>query len=95
MEFEWDEKKRFENIAKHAIDLADARTIWRGPVLDPIAERFVDGEHRALAIGMIGPDEIIIAVVYTLRGDTLRLISARRARRNERKAFQDRFGRGA
>ena len=94
MEFEWDEDKRSANIEKHGIDFLDARMIWRRPVLDPIALRMVDEEARMTALGTLGEDEIIVAVVYTLRETTLRLISARRARRNERKTYQDRFERG-
>jgi uncharacterized protein len=94
MEFEWDDDKRRANLQKHGIDFFDARSIWLGPVLDPAALRMVGGEARPTALGMIGEDEIIIAVVYTAREGTLRLISARRARRNERKTYQDRFGRG-
>jgi len=94
MEFEWDEDKRFANLEKHGIDFLDARAIWAGQVLDPAAERIVDGEARPTALGVVGEDEIIVAVVYTVRDGIVRLISARRARRNERKAYQDRFERG-
>jgi uncharacterized protein len=94
MEFEWDEDKRLANLEKHSIDFFDARTIWAGQVLDPAAQRNVEGEARPTALGTIGEDEIIIAVVYTVRDGILRLISARRARRDERKDYQDRFGRG-
>ena len=94
MEFEWDEGKRLVNLTKHGIDFWDARSIWRNPVLDPADIRMVDGELRPTALGVMGGDEIVIAVVYTLRGTTLRLISARRARQVERRLYQDRFGRG-
>ena len=94
MEFEWDEDKRFANLETHGIDFLDARAIWAGQVLDPAAERIVDGEARPTALGVVGEDEIIVAVVYTVRDGIVRLISARRARRNERKAYQDRFERG-
>lgn len=94
MDFEWDEDKRRANQEKHGIDFFDARTIWAGQVLDPAAQRDVEGEARPTALGVIGEDEIIIAVVYTVRDGILRLISARRARRDERKDYQDRFGRG-
>jgi len=93
MEFEWDDDKREANLAKHGVDFLDARTIWTRPVLDPADLRLVDGELRPTALGMI-EGEIIVAVVYTLRGDVMRIISARRARRNERKIYHDRFGRG-
>jgi uncharacterized DUF497 family protein len=94
MDVEWDEAKRLANLEKHGIDFLDARTIWAGQVLDPVAGRIVDGEARPTALGVVGEDEIIVAVVYTVRDGIVRLISARRARRNERKIYQDRFGRG-
>ena len=94
MEFEWDQDKQAANLAKHDIDFLDAATIWRDDVIDPAGERIVAGEYRPTALGIAEGSEIIIAVVYTVRGGRTRIISARRARRNERKDFQDRFGRG-
>ena len=94
MEFEWDEDKRFINIDKHGIDFVRAITAWQGGVIDPAATRTDRGETRHLALGMIGDDELIIAIVYTHRGDGKRLISARRARRHERRYYKDQFGRG-
>lgn len=94
MEFEWDDDKRLANLAKHGIDFVDARLAWRSAIIDPVDERIVGDEYRPTALGMIGEDEIIIAIVNTVREGILRLISARRARRNERKIYQDRFGRG-
>jgi uncharacterized DUF497 family protein len=95
MEFEWDENKRAVNVAKHGIDFVDAVTIWNSSMLDPFAERVMEGERRVTAIGLPSTSEIIIAVVYTLRSDTIRIISARRARRNEREDYKDQFGQGA
>jgi uncharacterized protein len=95
MEFEWDEEKARINVEKHGIDFMDARRIWERPVIDPAGERVVANEYRPTALGTIGEDEIIIAVVYTVRDGIIRLISARRARRNERQNYQDRFGRGS
>ena len=94
MEFEWDEHKRLANIAKHGIDFLDACRVWEKPVIDPVDERFAGDEYRPTALGLIGEDEIIIAIVYTPRQNILRIISARRARRNERKFYQDQFARG-
>lgn len=94
MQFKWDEEKRLANVAKHALDFRDAAKIWLKDVIDPAGERIVDGEYRPTALGVVGDDDIIIAVVYTARDDVIRLISARRARRNERKVYQDRYERG-
>ena len=94
MDFEWDEAKRDINFAKHGIDFVRAITIWQRPVIDPAGTRDLAGEQRVLALGIIGEDELIVAVVYVLRGETRRLISARRGRRNERAHYQSQFGRG-
>ena len=94
MEFEWDEQKREANLAKHAIDFIRAATIWQRSVIDPADLRDEGAERRYLALGTIGEDELVIAVVYTLRGEVRRLISARRGRRNERENYQAQFGRG-
>ena len=94
MEFEWDEGKRLSNLEKHGIDFNRARTIWRGDVIDPATERRVEDEVRRLALGVVGEDEIVIAVVYTDRGQVRRIISARRATRYERQRYQGEFGRG-
>jgi uncharacterized DUF497 family protein len=94
MEFEWDEDKRRANIEKHGIDFVRATTMWLNPVVDPAESRTVAGETRFLALGIIGDDELIIATIYTERGDAKRLISARRARRNERRYYQDQHDRG-
>jgi uncharacterized protein len=95
VEFEWDENKARTNIEKHGIDFFDAIRIWDRLVIDPADERIVSGEYRPTALGMIGEDDLIVAVVYTVRNSVVRLISARRARRNERQNYQNRFGRGA
>ncbi len=94
MDFEWDEGKALTNIEKHGIDFVDAMRIWEHPVIDPAGERIVEQEYRPTALGTIGEDEIIIAVVYTVRDGIVRLISARRARRNERETYQNQFKRG-
>lgn len=87
--FEWDEPKRIANIRKHAIDfraVAQDRQGLRvhGPSAYP-------DEPRMLAIGVIKGR--IVTVVYTLRGGAIRIISARRARDAEEKAYHARVGR--
>jgi uncharacterized DUF497 family protein len=92
MEFEWHEAKRRVNLVKHGIDFIRAKEIWRGDVLELPSFQDRHGEPRYLAYGLVG--ERVIAVVFTLRGGRIRLISARRARLHERQAYQDAFGRG-
>lgn len=84
LEFEWDERKCLANVAKHGIDFDDAARVFDGPTLESASNR--DGEERRLAIGLV--DEREVAVVYTVREGRYRIISARRARRYERRAYR-------
>jgi uncharacterized DUF497 family protein len=90
MLFEWDERKREANLAKHLIDFEDARMVFDGPVFERVEKRH--GEERILAIGLMRDIEIV--VVYAMRGKRRRIISARRAHRNERQDYANRL-RGA
>jgi uncharacterized DUF497 family protein len=83
MLFEWDERKREANLAKHLIDSEDARMIFDEPVFERVESRH--GEDRIFAIGLMQGIEIV--VVYVLRGKRRRIISARRAHRNERQDY--------
>jgi uncharacterized protein len=85
VEFEWDEKKRRVNLAIHGIDSEDAIGIWDGPVLEVSSTQLQHGEERILAIGQ--REDLIITIVFTWRGKRRRLISVRKARRNERENY--------
>ena len=92
--FSWDERKRESNLLKHEIDFEDAIGIFDGPVL--ISRSDQHGEIRYKALGVVEGREI--AVVCTLRGrqkQDCRIISARRARREERRAYHSRVARSA
>lgn len=81
MEFEWDEAKSQANREKHGFDFTFAIRIFSGAV-----RQFVDlrpwDERRIVATGQV--EGRYITVVYTRRGDRVRIISARPARRAER-----------
>ncbi|WP_373487653.1 BrnT family toxin [Blastomonas sp.] len=94
MEFEWDEAKRLINLEKHGIDFLDVGDVWKRMRLDQYTIESRHGERRITTIGTIGHDERIVAVVYMRRKGITRSISLRRARRYERKDYQDEFGRG-
>ena len=83
MLFEWDESKRQANLAKHHIDFQDAKRVFDGPVFEKIESRH--GEDRIFAIGLM--EDIEIVVVYVMRGKRRRIISARRAHRDERQDY--------
>jgi uncharacterized protein len=79
MEFEWDENKNRKNIEKHKIDFSDASVIFGGEYRRKKSP--YPHEERWLATGEVRGKKI--TVVYTIRGDKYRIISARRAHKNE------------
>jgi uncharacterized protein len=90
MNFEWDDQKRLSNIEKHGIDFVVARHIFDGrPRRDFASPR--GGEYRVLSVGVL--NGTAVAVAWTRRGvDTIRIISARRARREEEEKYREVHG---
>ena len=86
MDFEYDPEKSQTNKTKHGLDFEEAKQIWEDlhRLEVPVAQ-LVAGEERNLMIGRIS-DKIWTAV-FTRRGDAIRLISVRRARKNEEEAY--------
>ena len=83
--FEWDEAKATSNFEKHGMDFEGAVRIFETEaILRVLSERA--GEDRWKAIGVV--EGVEVAVVYTWREDRRRIISARRAGRNERQAYR-------
>ena len=80
---EWDAAKAASNRDKHGIDFDEAIEIFYGPSLLRRSDR--NAEARWLAIGKT--EGRVVTVVFTWRGDALRIISARRARKNEERAY--------
>ena len=102
MSFQWDENKRESNIEKHGVDFVHAARILSRKHLAYPVSRPSQGEERYAAIGPLQPPNVrpetwsgaLAVVVYTMRGDAYRIISARRASRHERKQYHQRFPRG-
>ena len=85
MNVEWDEAKATANFVKHRIDFSEAALVFRQPHLTYPSTR--GGEARFVSIGFV--QELAIAVIWTPREiDVRRIISARRARREERAAYR-------
>lgn len=84
MTFEWDPEKRLRNIEKHGIDFADAQALFEGSHVVERSERA--GEKRFKATGRAV--DRLMTVIYTERGGNVRIISARKARSNERRAYR-------
>jgi uncharacterized DUF497 family protein len=83
MGFEWDAAKSRANERKDGIPLDLVPLTFEGPVLAWRNDRY--GEARWLAIGLL--EGVAIACAYTKRGDNIRVISARRANRDERQRY--------
>jgi len=87
MRFEWDEEKNTVNIRNHKIDFADVLPIFNSPMLVELDEREDYGEDRWIGIGILR--NIVAVVVFTEpRQDTIRIISARKANKHERKRYE-------
>lgn len=84
--FEWDEKKREFNLEKHGIDFIDIFELFDDP--DRIEfESIRSGEKRFQTIGIT--HGVVLFLVYTSRGKKKRIISVRRASKNERKKYDE------
>lgn len=89
MEYEWDENKRQGNITKHGLDFRDAIVLFDGrPVYNYRSVR--RGEGRVVTVGLLVGR--FVAVVWTERSSAVRLISMRRARDEEKRAYRALFG---
>ena len=86
MEFEWDERKARTNLRKHRVDFADAATVFEDRRAVTVADEDAD-EERCVTIGMDALGRELV-VIYTVRGERIRIISARRATRRERANYE-------
>lgn len=85
MVFEWDIVKSDKNKVKHGIDFETAKDIWLDEYRIEIhAPHPV--ENRLIIIGKL--NEKLWTAVYTMRGDTIRIISARRSRGKETALYE-------
>ncbi|MDB9389822.1 BrnT family toxin [Microcystis aeruginosa] len=85
MEIEWDNNKAAANLIKHKIDFEDAKNIF----LDTnCLEREDKRDYNETIIQVIGiVNQVVLLVVYTKRNGRYRIISARRANKNERRQY--------
>lgn len=87
-QFEWDDEKDEVNRAKHGIGFEEAKVIFAHPVVTALDDRRDYGEKRFISYGRIG-ESVVVAVVHTARFGRIRLISARKANRKERRAYYE------
>ena len=88
-EFEWDDAKAAENLAKHHISFEAARFVFDDALaVDWLDESEDYGEERYNIVGMVVGRLLFVA--YTLRGDTkTRIISTRKATPHERRRYHE------
>ncbi|MCO5095401.1 BrnT family toxin [Denitratimonas tolerans] len=86
MQFDWDEDKAATNLIKHGVPFNEALAVFLDVNrLDRYDEREDYGEDRFITVGLVDGHEL--AVAYTLRDDTIRIISARKATPHERREY--------
>jgi hypothetical protein len=92
MIFEWDEAKRRTVHDDHGVDLVGMARVFRDPRrLDWIDNRRDYGEERRITLGEIDGEAFV--VVYTIRGDRIRLITAWKASHEDERRYQNRNAR--
>ena len=87
MRVQYDPAKAAANVRKHGVSFADAEGVLKDPLAVTIEDPDAQGERRHIAIGS-GNLGALLVVVYSTRADEYRLISARRATRKERNAYE-------
>lgn len=88
MQFEWDARKAAQNLVKHGVPFDEASTVFGDPlagtILDP---RHSSDELRFVTIGLSARERLIV-VAHAERNDRIRIISARRATRREKRKYE-------
>ena len=90
MVFKWDSSKAATNVRKHGVDFHEAATVLN----DALSTTYPDADHsstveaRFVTIGMSERNQILV-VAHTERNNTVRIITARRATRSERKFYEE------
>ncbi|MFQ5408366.1 MAG: BrnT family toxin [Anaerolineales bacterium] len=87
MGYQWDADKARVNLGNHEIDFADAVGVFEDDWALTIKEEIVEGEQRFATLGMDFLGRVLV-VTYTYREDDIRLISARKGTRRERRTYE-------
>ena len=86
MSYEWDAGKGAANARKHGVHLADAVGVFEDPMALTVPDDHPT-EERWLSLGMDFLGRVLV-VSYTMRGEVIRLISARKATARERTEYE-------
>ena len=92
LRFEWDARKAAGNRARHKVSFKEAVTVFGDP-LGRISDdpRHSQDEKRLVLLGQ-SDRHLLLVVMFTERGDAIRLISARKATRGERRSYEESEG---
>lgn len=87
--FEWDPNKARKNIKIHDVSFKEANTAFKDTlsltIYDPLHS---DEEERFILMGNSCKNRLLV-IVHTERGDKIRIISARKATKNERRQYEE------
>ena len=87
--FEWDKRKATGNVRKHGVSFEEAATVFGDDLSITIPDPGHSvGEQRYLTVGF-SEDGRLVVVAHADRGDTIRIISARKATRREKKQYEE------
>lgn len=87
-EFEWDTFKAAQNEADHGVTFEMARDVFKDPfAIEWLDDREDYGEDRYVIMGMV--DSRLLYVAYTMRGEAIRILSARGAEPHERRQYHE------
>lgn len=87
MEYQWDRDKARVNLKKHSVDFADAVGVFEDSLALTIEDLDTPEETRWLTLGTDFLGRLLV-VIYTYKGETIRLISARKATKKERECYE-------
>lgn len=87
--FEWDVQKNLINQKKHGISFEEAMQMWQKPYVEVENIAYTKTEKRSAILGNIG--ERLYVAIWTKRKDKIRLITVRRARKNEEKIYKEKI----
>jgi uncharacterized protein len=89
LSFEWDGQKAKKNLKKHGVSFDEASTVFADPLTRTIPDPLhSEDEDRFVALGESEKRRLLV-VVFTDRGENIRIISARPASRRERKDYEE------
>lgn len=89
LKFEWDRRKAASNFSKHGVSFEEALTVFA----NPLARIFDDEDHsieeqREIIIGHSARERLLV-VCFTSQGESVRIFSARKATRRERRDYEE------